>query len=502
MSRRQSGILLHITSLPSPHGVGDLGPPAHHFAGFLARAKQGLWQVLPLNPTNGSHGNSPYSSVSAFAGNVLLVSPELLQEEGLLSADDIRSTPAFPPGRCSYAAATAHKERLFARAHERFLSTGWHRDEYEAFCRDNAGWLDDYALFIAVKRREGGRPWNEWPPALRDREPRSLAEARRGLAGELDREKFLQFLFYRQWHALRAHCNRLGIRLMGDIPIYVSYDSVDVWTERSSFKLDGEGRPLLVAGVPPDYFSTTGQLWGNPVYDWDALERSGFAWWLGRIAHNLDLFDVIRIDHFRGFVGYWEVPAGERTAVNGRWTPAPAERFFSALLARFPGLPIVAEDLGVITPDVRDVMARFGIPGMRVLLFGFDAEPAEHPYLPHNFVANCIVYTGTHDNNTARGWFGAESTPKERERLFRYIGREISIDEFPREIVRLAMMSIADTVVIPFQDVLGLGEETRMNRPAIPEGNWEWRLVPDQLVPSVAGMLAGMTETYGRAPKP
>lgn len=500
MGKRASGILLHITSLPSPYGIGDLGPSAHRFANFLARAKQSVWQVLPLNPTDGARGNSPYSSISAFAGNVLLISPEALAEDGLLSADDVRSVPAFPPGRCNYLGAAQYKERLFQRAFEKFRSSGWHREEYDDFSRAEAPWLDNYALFVVLKRSQGGRPWNEWPDELRDRDEKSLRQARSRLAAEIEKEKLLQFLFFRQWNALHAHCNRAGVRLIGDVPIYVSYDSAEVWTERRLFKLDKRGEPAYLSGVPPDYFSTTGQLWGDPVYDWDAVKASGFRWWIDRIAHNLACFDVVRIDHFRGLVGYWEVPAGEKTAVNGRWVKAPAADFFTALLKRFPGLPIVAEDLGVITPDVREVMDRFKIPGMRVLLFAFDSEPAKHPYLPHNYVKNCIVYTGTHDNNTARGWFVKESTPKNRLRLFRYLGREVSSDDFHRELIRLAMMSVAETAVIPVQDVLGLGEEARMNRPAIPQGNWEWRLEVDQLGPEVAEALADMTETYGRGP--
>jgi 4-alpha-glucanotransferase len=501
MGTRASGILLHVTSLPTPYGIGDLGPSAYRFADFLARAKQSIWQMLPLSPTDGANGNSPYSSISAFAGNVLLVSPELMVEDGLLEADDIRSTPTVPQGHCDYPGAARYKAKLFARAHDRLGSVAWRRDEYGAFCRDNAAWLDDYALFLVVKRRQDGRPWNRWPRELRDREAGALREARAALASDVDREKFLQFLFFKQWHALRAHCNRAGIRLIGDMPIYVSYDSVDVWTGRRLFKLGSGGEPAFVAGVPPDYFSTTGQLWGNPVYDWGAHEKDGFAWWLGRIAHKLALFDVVRIDHFRGFVGYWEVPASEKTAVNGRWVAAPADRFFAALVKRFPGLPIVAEDLGVITPDVREIMARFRIPGMRVLLFAFDADAATHPYLPHNYVANCVVYTGTHDNNTARGWFANESTAEERSRFFRYLGRHVAVDDFPLELIRLAMMSIADTVVIPLQDVLGLGEGARMNRPAVPHGNWEWRFSSDQLAPAVSERLSEVTATYGRAPR-
>jgi 4-alpha-glucanotransferase len=500
MAKRASGMLLHITSLSSPFGIGDLGPSAHRFANFLARAKQSVWQVLPMNPTDGARGNSPYSSISAFAGNVLLISPESLAEEGLLSADDVRSAPAFPAGRCNYPGAAEYKERLFQRAFDEFSRTGWHRDQYDEFTRAEAFWLDNYALFVVLKRSQGGLPWNRWPRGLRDRDERSLREARTRLAADIEKEKFLQFVFFRQWAALRMHCNRVGVRLIGDVPIYVSYDGTEVWSERAFFKLDKRGEPQYLSGVPPDYFSTTGQLWGDPVYDWEAIKGSGFRWWIDRISHNLKCFDIVRIDHFRGLVGYWEVPAGEQTAVNGRWVKAPASDLLGTLNKKFTGLPIIAEDLGVITPDVHEVMDRFGIPGMRVLLFAFDSEPAKHPYLPHNYVKNCVVYTGTHDNNTARGWFLKESTPKSRLRLVRYLGREVAADEFHRELIRLAMMSVADTAIFPVQDILGLGEEARMNRPSIPQGNWEWRLEADRLGPEVAESLADITETYGRAP--
>jgi 4-alpha-glucanotransferase len=495
---RCSGILLHITSLPSPHPVGDLGPAAFEFADFLASAKQRVWQVLPLNPTDGAHGNSPYSSVSAFAGNALLISPERLVEDGLLRADDLPS-PVEPRARCDYDAAAAEKQRLLARAFDRFRATGRLRAEYEGFASINAHWLDDYALFVVLKRRLGGAVWNRWPEDLRNRREEALREARAENAIEIERETFVQFLFFRQWMALKARCNGAGVRLLGDIPIYVSYDSADVWRDGGIFKLDSAKEPRFVAGVPPDYFSETGQLWGNPVYDWDVLRATRYRWWMERFAHNLGLFDIVRVDHFRGFVGYWEVPAGERTAVKGRWVKAPADDFFEALRGRFPALPIVAEDLGVITPDVKEVMARFEIPGMRVLLFAFGEDDPAHPYLPHNYVPNCLAYTGTHDNNTVRGWFEAEALPEERARLARYFKAGFSARNVHIGLVRYLLMSIAGTVVVPMQDVLGLGAEARMNRPAVPHGNWEWRLLPGQAHPRVADALAAMVETYGRA---
>ncbi len=498
---RCSGVLLHITSLPSRHAIGDLGSGAYAFADFLARARQSLWQVLPLNPTEGVHGNSPYTSISAFAGNVLLVSPEILVDEGLLRPEEVPSQERHALDRADYLAAALEKRPLLERAYERFRSTGWRRSEYERFRDRNERWLDDYALFLVLKKLFGGDVWSSWPPEFRDRDVTCLGDARSLYAADIDRTCFFQFLFFQQWAALKEYCGGKGVRIVGDIPIYVGYDSADVWTHSSLFKLDPDRKPAFVAGVPPDYFSETGQLWGNPVYDWDALARSGFRWWIDRFAHNLGLFDYVRVDHFRGFVGYWEVGAREKTAVKGRWVKAPADEFFAALRAKLPGFPLIAEDLGIITPDVKAVMARLGIPGMRVLLFAFGEDNPAHPYLPRNYVENCVAYTGTHDNNTARGWFEKEALPEEIERLIRYAGKRITADTVHLELVRLVMESAAGAAVVPMQDVLGLGEEARMNRPAVPHGNWEWRLTRAQIARPVADALALMTEGCGRAPR-
>jgi len=396
---RQAGVLLHITSLPSPFGIGDLGPGAYRFADFLSRAKQRCWQILPLNPTDQGSGNSPYSSISAFAGNTLLISPELLVESGLLTTDDLAQAPGFPLERCDYATAISYKRALLHRAYECFKVKGSEKDAYDAFCEQHKEWLEDFSHYVVLKTYYEGKPWGEWNKGLKDRDPKSLEGSLNGLHEEREREKFLQYLFFKQWQNLRVYCNERAIKLIGDIPIYVNYDSADVWTHADLFKLNGEKKPDLVAGVPPDYFSSTGQLWGNPVYRWDVLKRTGFRWWIQRIAHNLELFDEVRIDHFRGFVGFWEVPSGEKTAMNGRWVEAPAAAFFRTLLKEFPSVPIIAEDLGVITPDVTKIMERFGFPGMRILQFAFDADSATHPYLPHNYTHNCIVYTGTHDHD-------------------------------------------------------------------------------------------------------
>jgi 4-alpha-glucanotransferase len=498
MKRRSSGILLHITSLPSAYGIGDLGPEAYRWADFLAETRQGIWQILPLNPTDPAHGNSPYQSVSAFAGNPLLISPELMARDGFLPQSDVENLSGHQVRPIDYPAVSAGKERILAAAYERFRQGG-KRHEYERFCAENASWLDDFALFTALKDHFSGTSWTEWPQEVRDRRPEVLASIKEELRHEIEKARFLQYVFFEQWHALKAYCNQRGIQVFGDIPIYVIHDSADVWANPELFVLDDERKPSIVAGVPPDYFSETGQLWGNPVYRWEVLQERGYGWWIQRVEHNLAHFDLIRIDHFRGLVGYWVVPAGESNAVNGRWVEAPAEDFLHALLRRLPQLPIIAEDLGLITPDVREIMHRFELPGMKVLLFAFGEDLPTNPYIPHNLPRNCVLYTGTHDNNTTRGWFEGEASPEIKERLFRYLGREVQAENIHRELIRLAMMSVANTIIVPMQDILGLGEEARMNRPATTEGNWRWRLSPDQLTPSLADMLRGMTDLYGRA---
>ena len=390
------------------------------------------------------------------------------------------------------------KSKILRAAHERFLGLPDYRCRFEDFVHGNAHWLDDYALFTALKEYFGGTAWNEWPREIRDRTEPALKEWTRELAARIDREKFYQFLFFRQWSALKIYCNRKNIQVIGDIPIYVSYDSSDVWANPEFFKLDGEKSPVQVAGVPPDYFSSTGQLWGNPVYNWDRLKETSYAWWVSRLEHNLKYFDTVRLDHFRGFVAYWEVPASETTAINGKWVNTPARDFFNTLLLRFPVLPIIAEDLGIITPDVKEIMQTYGFPGMKVLLFAF-GDDAANPYMLHNHVRNCVVYTGTHDNNTTRGWFQLDATEDEKKNLIEYLGREIDESNVSWELIRLAMMSVAGTAVIPMQDFLGLGGEARMNTPSTVFGNWSWRVAEDQLSPVLAEKIAGMTGLYGRA---
>jgi len=495
---RASGILQHITSLPSPFGIGDMGPGAYHFADFLYREKQSYWQVLPLNPTDQACGNSPYSSISAYAGNTLLISPQILLHEGLLSAADIAAIPDFPVARCDYGAVISHKEKILDLAYERFKRSGNQKSACAQFCAEQKEWLDDYALFVVTKKYHSGIAWSEWDTNLRDRQAKALKRINADFRDSVEREKYLQYLFFEQWRNLKTYCNERGVALIGDIPIYVSYDSADVWTNTDLFKLTEDRKPECVAGVPPDYFSRTGQLWGNPVYCWEALKKTKFRWWLQRIAHNLQLFDVLRIDHFRGFVAYWEVAAAEQTAVNGSWVEAPAAEFFSSLEKRFPDVRIIAEDLGIITPDVKQIMQECGFPGMKVLQFAFSEDLPEHPYLPHNYQQNCVAYTGTHDNNTSRGWFEHEAFPDDRQRLFRYCGRELSGADVPAELIRLAMMSAANVVIIPMQDVLALGAEARMNRPSTARENWEWRLAQEQLNAPAGDLLHEFTHIYGR----
>lgn len=494
--RRGSGVLLPVSSLPSPYGVGDLGPEAYRFVDFLCEAGQAYWQLLPLTPTDPAQGNSPYLSPSAFAGNPLFISLDLLVEEGLLQGRDLLERPPFQEGRADYEAALAWRERLLQQAWEAFrLSPPW---QWEAFLQENAFWLQDYCLFRALKRHFGGKPWQRWPKGVRRRDREVLEPLKEQLKEEVQREAFLQFLFFKQWQALRRYCNRKGVQVIGDIPIYVTQDGADTWAHPEVFRLGPDGRPEAVAGVPPDCFSPTGQRWGNPLYRWDVLREERYGWWIERIKHNLALYDLLRLDHFRGFVAYWEIPPGQKDARKGRWVEGPGEDLFLELQRRFASLPIIAEDLGLITPDVREVMGRFGFPGMRVLQFAFGEDFPNSPYLPHNYPRNCVAYTGTHDNNTLCGWFAEEATAAEKERLFRYLGRKVQQGELAWELVRLLMASVADGVVVPVQDLLGLGSEARMNRPASSRGNWRWRLKAGDLTQGLALRLRELTETYGR----
>jgi len=497
---RGSGVLLHIASLPSPHGIGDFGAAAYRFADFLVRTGQTFWQVLPLNPTDAMCGNSPYFSRSTFAMNPLFIGIDPLVE-GLISKTELPEPLPFLQGRIDYYRAETYKGAILERAFQQFKRLPV-PDDYRAFCATHSVWLEDFALFTALKTEFHGMVWSRWPEALRDRRPEALKEAEEHLKEGVDKERFVQYLLFNQWASLKSYCNEKGIQIIGDLPIYVCYDSADVWVNPDIFKLDRDKAPTAVSGVPPDYFSETGQLWNNPVYRWDVLKQTGYRWWIERMGHTLSCFDRVRIDHFRGLVKYWEVPADEKTAMNGEWEDVPTDDFFKTLIGWFQRFPVIAEDLGFITPDVREVMERFQFPGMKVLLFAFGDDDPMHPFLPHTYSRNCVAYTGTHDNNTLRGWFENEAAPEEKDRLFRYLYRESPADEIHWEMIRLIMMSVADMAVIPMQDILGLGQDARMNRPATPSGNWTWRLEPGEITPAIEEKLSIMTETYGRRLKP
>ena len=488
--KRASGLLLHITSLPSKYGIGDLGPQAYKFADFLARAKQKFWQMLPLNPiTLRQNPYSPYNCISAFAGNYLLISPDLLYQQGLLLKKELQDCPRFAKSKVEYPKVVSYKTKLLNAAYERF-KVSKKQSDYERFCIENATWLDDFALFVALRRHFGRVLWCDWPAKLRDRKKDAIKTAKDNFAEAIDRETFLQYLFFKQLVSLKSYCKLLGIKLIGDIPIYVAYDSADVWSNPEIFKLSAAKKPRFIAGVPPDYFSKTGQLWSNPVYDWAALKNTRYRWWLERIGHNLKLFDIVRIDHFRGLFAYWQVPAPASCcrktaagAANGKWVKCPYDNFFNTLFKRLVPQSIIAEDLGFITPDVKTFIERHHLMGMRVLQFGFDGNLAKNPHFPANHIKNTIVYTGTHDNNTAAGWFAKDATASQKKILFACLGRKVPARQINWELIKLAFASAANLAIIPVQDILGLGESARMNRPATIKGNWQWRLNPGQLTP-------------------
>ena len=493
---RGSGVLMHVTSLPSSHGIGDLGPEAYRFIDRLADARQKYWQLLPLNPTDPAYGNSPYLSSSAFALNSLLISPEVLIENGLLERADLQGLTPPPEGPIDYPAVSAYKREIFHRAFARWRITS--DGDYEHFCRENAAWLNDFALFIALKNHFPGLMWSEWPVQLRDRHPAALLEMRETLAEAIFFEKFLQYEVQKQWFALKHHCSKRGVTIIGDLPIYVDFGSSDVWSHPDRFKLDENREPYVVSGVPPDYFSATGQLWGNPIYDWDALARDGFAWWLSRMQQNLRLFDIVRIDHFRGLVAYWEVPAEEETAINGRWVQVPTYPFFDRLIAEIPHLNVIAEDLGVITSDVKAALKQFRLPGMKVLLFAFSGNPTENPYMPWRYEPNCIVYTGTHDNNTTLGWYRMDATEEEKRHLTEFLGRSVDETSVCWEMIGIAMSSPANVAIVPLQDMLCIDERGRMNLPGTNSGNWVWRLGQGEIKSDAFTRLAELTMRYHR----
>ncbi len=504
---RSSGILLHVTSLPGRLGIGDLGAVAYKFADFLSAAGQKLWQVLPLNPTG--YGDSPYQCFSAFAGNPVLISLERLCEQGLLRESDLEQAPSFPVAFVDYGPVIDFRMAALRQAARAFFSDGSsaNRAAFDNFCEGAGAWLQDYALFMACKDAHRGTTWTAWDASIRDRKAPALIEWSKKLADEIRAYKYWQFEFFRQWNQLRNYCQQREIRFMGDIPIYVAHDSADVWAHPELFYLDDRGNPTAVSGVPPDYFSATGQLWGNPIYRWDALAAGGYQWWIERFRASLALFDMVRLDHFRGFASYWEVPARETTAVNGRWVKGPGESFLSALQSVLGSLPIVAENLGVITPAVEKLRRQFGFPGMSLLQFAFGTDPQGPSFRPHNYSRDLVAYTGGHDNDTTVGWWsssGAGDSTRtaadvRRERDFARAYLNLNDDtEIHWAMIRAVLASVADTAIVPMQDVLGLGGEARMNLPGRVSGNWKWRCPSGGLREELSARLRNLVTLYDR----
>ncbi|MDX2240607.1 MAG: 4-alpha-glucanotransferase [Leptolyngbyaceae cyanobacterium bins.302] len=500
--QRASGVLLHPTCLPGPHGIGDLGKSAYQFIDFLEHSGQQVWQILPLGPTGYEH--SPYiMNFSTFAGNPLLISLETLVSDGWMDAYDLVTLTEHNPDKVEFDQVIPHKMKFLRLAFERFqhFSKNDWNTRFEQFRQTQSWWLDDFALFMALLDANGGKTWTQWESAIARREPAALAAQTEALHEQIQFHQFLQFIFFEQWTQLRAYANRKHIKIVGDISIYVCHNSSDVWAAPDLFKLDPQTlEPAYIAGVPPDYFSATGQLWGNPVYDWDKMQQTGFDWWIKRFQATLQYVDIVRVDHFRGFEAYWQVPAGEATAINGEWIKAPGEQFFETLRDRLGELPVLAEDLGIITPEVEALRDRFQFPGMKILMFGF-SEGAENTHLPHNYVPNCVVYPGTHDNDTAIGWW-ATATPSEKEMLARYLdaANPDELREINWVLIRLALASVAKLAILPLQDILSLGHEARMNDPSTNAGNWRWRYRSSELLTSeLAQRLLQTTQLYGRA---
>jgi 4-alpha-glucanotransferase len=496
MAERVSGVLLHVTSLPSNGGVGDFGPAAYAFVDFLAAAKQRLWQVLPLSPTG--YGSSPYSALSAFAGNALLISLEQLVSQGWLRADQLHGLPGNE-GPCDFDAAFARKQPLVEEAAANFLdhANDDARMRFQKFCQDNISWLTDYAMFTVLRRRFGYKSWIDWPKEYCLRDSDAMTGVLNDDGRELAVQQVVQFFFSEQWTALRAYCAERKIRILGDVAIFVSYDSADVWTHPEIFELDDQRKPIRVSGVPPDYFSKTGQLWGNPLYKWSVLEEHGFDWWVARIRRALTLYDEVRLDHFRGFEAYWSVAATEETALNGQWVKAPGHALFNRLREVFGELPFIAEDLGLITPEVDELREFFGMPGMRILQFGF-ADRGGHLYLPHRYVPNTVVYTGTHDNNTTLGWWRDDANEVERTNVQTYLHPIEHDGDIVWAMVKAAAGSVAKVCIFPMQDILHLDSDARMNIPSAAYGNWTWRYGPNDLHPDFAVKLAAVMEMTDR----
>lgn len=497
---RASGILLHPTSLPSPFGIGDFGGAGYEFVDFLAGTGQKHWQMLPLGQTG--YGDSPYSSFSAFAGNIHLISPEKLVEEGLLTGDDLQNVPEFPADKVDYGGAIGFKLGLLRKAFENFRQTDDEAvaGEFHKFCDENGFWLEDYSLFRAIKLASDHKAWWEWDEPLRNRGTEALATAREEHDEEIFAQKYYQFEFFRQWNALKAYANEKGVTLIGDMAIYISRDSADVWCNPGEFRLNEDGSPEVVAGVPPDAFSSTGQLWGSPIYRWETMRANGFRWWVTRFAAMLRMFDILRIDHFVGFARAWEVPGTDKTAENGRWAEVPGKELFSTLRNALGDIPMIVEDLGEVTREVEELRDSFDLPGMRIMQFAFGGDSG-NPHRPHNYIHNCVVYTGTHDSDTVAGWYKARKrkrggNPEEADFCRRYLmtdGKDISWD-----FIRAALASTANTAIIPLQDILGLDNKARMNVPSTGKGNWQWRVKDGQIREDLANRLRELTELYGR----
>lgn len=499
---RASGVLLHPTSFPGPYGIGDLGGVAYRFVDFLQQTGQKLWQILPLNPTG--YGDSPYTCFSAFAGNPLLISPDILLGQGFLDPADLQNVPGFPWERVDYGAVQQWKMELLNHSYELFQqrATPEVKAQLAAFEQANAGWLEDYALFMAAKSANNGALWTEWDKGLALRDPAVLAEWREKLAGPIAFQKYIQYIFFDQWLNLKRYANERDVKIVGDIPIFVAYDSSDVWAHPELFYVNETGQQTFVAGVPPDFFSPTGQRWGNPLYRWKTLTQTDYTWWIERFRLAFQVVDIVRLDHFRAFDSYWEVPAEEETALNGRWVRGPGAALFKAVFQTLGEKPVIVEDLGSITPAVKALRDELGFPGMRILQFAFDGK-STHPYLPHNYISNTLVYTGTHDNNTTTGWYN-DLADYEKERVLRYLGASwtLSPGEVTWQLVRLAWASVADLAIAPLQDLLGIGSEGRMNKPGFLGGNWDWRYHPDSLSDWLRSNLSEITLLFGRSVPP
>jgi 4-alpha-glucanotransferase len=494
---RAAGILLHPTSLPSPDGIGDLGPEAYLWIDFLHQAGCQFWQVLPLGPTG--YGDSPYQCFSAFAGNPYLISATTLLDQGLLTKIDLIDRPDFPVEKVDYGPVIEWKLNLLTRSYQIFKASKKNRlkNAFEKYKLTEQDWLEPFSTFMAIKGQQGGVAWSEWPEKLRKRDPKALNAFKKAHAEQIDFQSYMQFIFDLQWQALRAYAHEKGIRIIGDIPIFVAYDSADVWVNKHLFYLDEEGLPEVVAGVPPDYFSETGQLWGNPLYKWEVHQKNGYQWWLNRIQSVLTQVDIIRLDHFRGFEAYWEIPYGNETAVEGQWVEGPGHDIFKVIKEKLGELPIIAEDLGVITEPVIKIRDDFNLPGMKILQFAFASDP-DDDFLPHNYPVNCVAYTGTHDNNTTRGWYDA-APERERDLCRRYLAR--SGQDIAWSMIRVLWQSVAAWVLAPMQDFLSFGEWARMNYPGNPSGNWDWRMHPDAINPGLIHRLHETNYLYGRLPE-